>query len=143
MADGDVTLKAVFPEWEREITFLDFQELLHGLESLIWTSLHSSVEHENERMHLKLVNRVVADQVIRRIRYNSPLEVVFTISASTGALAGAGFALLRLWDKFQESRVKTAEAGTVVSAYGQVPWSGVTADPSVFFQKGCSGVVGS
>lgn len=55
-------------------------------------------------------------QRVVKVSMNSPLEIVVMLSGSVGAVSGTAYTLLKLFDKFQESRQKLAFTSTYVAA---------------------------
>jgi hypothetical protein len=117
MADSDqMAFRAIYSDVGRPLTFEDMTDRLGGVEALVWASIVPFTDPHNPNQ-----GKVAAERVrnfpVYSLNYNSPLEIVFGISAAVGSVSAAGFAVLRLWDRFQTSRVRTAEAATAVSAY--------------------------
>ncbi|MGY1638186.1 hypothetical protein ACI78V_16185 [Geodermatophilus sp. SYSU D00742] len=50
------------------------------------------------------------NSVVTSVRYNSPLEVVISVTASAGLVLPICFRLVRLFERFQQARVGKAKA---------------------------------
>ncbi|MDT0185696.1 hypothetical protein Q9S36_36470 [Microbacterium sp. ARD31] len=118
MAEGDMTFRAVFPEWDRAITFEDVHDLLARVEALVWVGVVNTEQMRHDQLGRSKVGQTLVErQTIHSIRYASPFEILFSITAATGAVSAAGVGLLSLWNKYQDARMKTASADTFVSAH--------------------------
>lgn len=104
----------------------ELNRTLSGLQSLLVATAHADIAQSRRSEDFTTRDRwgiatLVADNMeIRRLRMNSPLEIVLqlnTVLFGGGALAGIVFSarrILALFMEFQDARIKHAETGVAV-----------------------------
>ncbi len=90
-------------------------DVLHGVESIMWVAAAPELMGTSG-WHAR--SDFLATQLyMKRITLHSPLEIVVAVGVVAGISTTIGQRVLRVWDRYQESRVGLHRSNALIAAY--------------------------